>query len=178
MKISRKIAYLIYYSFAYYLPKKQNPIFGKISTQFRTFLARKMLHSLGKKSHIDRKAYFGFNEVYIGDNSGIGSGFELRNSSLKVGDFCMLSRDTLILGGGHNYSDRNTPIGMQGNKGDNGKTSLEIGNDVWIGFNVMILSGCKHIGNGAIIGAGSVVTNDVPDYAIVGGNPAKIIKYR
>ena len=42
----------------------------------------------------------------------------------------------------------------------------------------MILPGCKHIGKGVIIGAGSVVTKDVPDYAIVGGNPAKVIRIR
>lgn len=50
-------------------------------------------------------------------------------------------------------------------------------NDVWIGKNVIIKSGVR-VGNGAIIGAGSVVTKDVPDYAIVGGVPAKLIRYR
>ena len=52
-----------------------------------------------------------------------------------------------------------------------------IGNDVWIGTRSIILPGVK-IGNGVIIGAGAVVTKDVPPYAIVGGNPAKIIKFR
>jgi len=52
-----------------------------------------------------------------------------------------------------------------------------IGNDVWIGTSSIILDGVK-IGNGAVIAAGSVVTKDVPDYAIVGGVPARIIKYR
>lgn len=52
-----------------------------------------------------------------------------------------------------------------------------IGNDVWIGSNVLILGG-RIIGDGAIVAAGSVVTKDVPDYAIVGGIPAKIIRYR
>lgn len=52
-----------------------------------------------------------------------------------------------------------------------------IGNDVWVGRNAIIIAGVK-IGNGAIIGAGAVVTKDVPDYAVVAGNPAKIIKYR
>ena len=52
-----------------------------------------------------------------------------------------------------------------------------IGSDVWIGCNAMILGGV-HIGNGAIIGACSVVAKDVPPYAIVVGNPARIVKYR
>lgn len=52
-----------------------------------------------------------------------------------------------------------------------------IGHDVWIGRKAIIMPGVK-VGNGAIVGAGAVVTKDVPDYAIVAGVPAKIIKYR
>ena len=54
---------------------------------------------------------------------------------------------------------------------------VEIGNDVWIGFGAVIMDGVK-IGHGAIVGAGAVVTNDVPPYAIVGGVPARLIRYR
>jgi acetyltransferase-like isoleucine patch superfamily enzyme len=57
------------------------------------------------------------------------------------------------------------------------KGIIEIGNDVWIGTSAIILSGVK-IGHGAVVAAGSIVTKSVPPYAIVGGNPAKIIKYR
>ncbi len=55
---------------------------------------------------------------------------------------------------------------------------LVIEDDVWIGHNAMILPGCKHIGRGAIIGAGSVVSRNVPAYAIVVGNPAKKLRDR
>ncbi len=55
--------------------------------------------------------------------------------------------------------------------------NVVIGNDVWIGANAIILPGVN-IGDGAVIGAGTVVTKDVPPYAIVGGNPARVIKYR
>lgn len=55
---------------------------------------------------------------------------------------------------------------------------LRIGNDVWIGLNVIICPGCRIIGDGAIIAAGSVVTKDVPPFAIVGGNPARLIRKR
>ena len=54
---------------------------------------------------------------------------------------------------------------------------VSIGNDVWIGENAIILGGVK-VGNGAVIAAGAIVTKDVPPYAIVGGVPAKVIKYR
>lgn len=57
------------------------------------------------------------------------------------------------------------------------KGNIIVEDDVWIGQNAIILSGV-HIGQGAVIAAGAVVTKDVPSYAVVGGNPAKVIKYR
>ena len=57
------------------------------------------------------------------------------------------------------------------------KIAILIGNDVWIGDHVILLEGIK-IGDGAIIAAGSVVVKDVPSYAMVGGNPARVIRYR
>ena len=56
-------------------------------------------------------------------------------------------------------------------------SEVVVGNDVWIGMRVIIMPGVK-VGNGVVIGAGAVVTKDVPDYAIVGGVPARIIKFR
>ena len=58
-----------------------------------------------------------------------------------------------------------------------GKGNIVIDDDVWIGYGATIMSGV-HIGQGAVIAAGAIVTNNVPPYAIVGGNPAKLIKYR
>jgi len=58
------------------------------------------------------------------------------------------------------------------------RTKLQIGHDVWLGLNSIILPSVKYIGNGAIIGAGSVVTRNVERYNIVAGNPAKIVGVR
>jgi acetyltransferase-like isoleucine patch superfamily enzyme len=58
------------------------------------------------------------------------------------------------------------------------RSELVIGNDVWVGQNVILLRSVKKIGDGDVIGAGAVVTMDVPDFAVVAGNPAKVIKYR
>lgn len=57
-------------------------------------------------------------------------------------------------------------------------TTLEIGHDAWIGSRAIITVGCERIGIGAVVGAGAVVTKNVPDFAIVAGNPAKLIRYR
>ena len=58
------------------------------------------------------------------------------------------------------------------------RKTLVIGNDVWCGYGVIITNKCTKIGNGAVIAAGSVVTHDVPPYAIVAGNPARVLRYR
>jgi acetyltransferase-like isoleucine patch superfamily enzyme len=55
---------------------------------------------------------------------------------------------------------------------------LLIGDDAWIGANAIVLPGCSRIGRGAVVGAGSVVTRDVPDFAVVAGNPARVIRER
>ena len=57
------------------------------------------------------------------------------------------------------------------------KGAIIVDDDVWIGYGATIMSGV-HIGQGAVVAAGAVVTKDVPPYAIVGGVPAKVIKYR
>ena len=74
----------------------------------------------------------------------------------------------------HSFDNTNATI-WEGKRGYDEPTM--IGSDVWIGFGAIIMGGVK-IGNGAIIAAGAVVTKDVPEYSIVGGNPARIIKNR
>ena len=86
-----------------------------------------------------------------------------------------MGEDVLFQGGGHVFDDVTIPMGQSGNLPP---TPLEIDDDVWIGARAIILPGCKRIGAHSIIGAGAVVTKDVPDYAIVGGNPAKVIRMR
>jgi len=57
-------------------------------------------------------------------------------------------------------------------------TSLEIGHDAWIGADALITPGCSRIGIGAVVGAGALVTKNVPDFAVVAGNPARVLRYR
>lgn len=105
---------------------------------------------------------------------------------VHIGAFCSIADEVVIFGGGEHRTDWVTTFplriafgdplaGMDGHPSSKGET--KIGNDVWIGFRAIILSGLT-IGDGAVIGAGAVVTTDVPPYAIVAGNPAKVVRYR
>jgi acetyltransferase-like isoleucine patch superfamily enzyme len=102
---------------------------------------------------------------------------------ITIGSFCSIARQVSIQEYNHRYN-RLTSYYIFRNVFNEDKTKdmeskggIVIGNDVWIGANATILSGAK-IGHGAIIAANSVVTDDVPDYAIIGGVPGKIIKMR
>jgi virginiamycin A acetyltransferase len=102
---------------------------------------------------------------------------------IKVGSFCSFAENVVIILDGNHYYNRFSTFPFRERLGwdipnnNYGKSIPTIGNDVWIGMNVTIMSGVK-IGDGAIIGAGTVVTKDVPPYAIFCGNPGQIKKYR
>ncbi|TOJ89525.1 Vat family streptogramin A O-acetyltransferase [Vibrio parahaemolyticus] len=115
--------------------------------------------------------------------------FPFIGDKLKIGKFCAIAKDVKFImnGANHNMSGFSTyPFFIFGNgweistpesgelpyKGD-----TVIGNDVWLGYDSTIMPGIT-IGDGAIVASKSVVTQDIPAYSIVGGNPAKILKYR
>ena len=164
-------------------------------------LASRLLFSVAAKkyksvSHFDYgnleryfcESEFGFP---VGKYSyGISQFFRLRINIETIGAFCSFAPNITITGSNHplkyvtthpfiyckdfgRFIDRDN-FALQDKK-KNGKVT--IGNDVWIGQNAVILPSVS-IGNGAIVGAGAIVTKDVPDYAVVGGNPAKVIRYR
>lgn len=101
---------------------------------------------------------------------------------LSIGSFCSIADGVkFITGGNHNFESISTfpflTYYTDKKEIPLSKGEIVIGDDVWIGTNALILSGVK-VGQGAVIAAGSVVTKDIPPYAIVGGVPADIIKYR
>ena len=115
--------------------------------------------------------------------------YEFLGDKLIIGKFCQIASGITIIMNGANHrmnSVTTYPFNIIGNGWEKVTPSLDelpfkgdtvIGNDVWIGQNVTILPGV-HIGDGAIIGANSIVTKDIPAYHIAGGNPSKIIRKR
>lgn len=167
---------MLYYILAQHLPKSTFPIIGKLGRMIRTCLCRRLFASMGENVNIENNAYIGNGQkIKIGNCSGIGSYFCVQNTNLKIGDYVMMGENVLILGGGHRNDCINIPMACQGNIP---ASNLEICDDVWIGSRVVILGKTERIGKGAIIGAGSIVTKSIPDYAVVAGNPAKVIRYR
>lgn len=103
------------------------------------------------------------------------------NEKLSIGRFCSIGSDSqFILSGGHSLNCVSTYPFRTKFLGDGSALCdgpIVIEDDVWIGESAIILSGIT-IGQGAVVGAGAVVTKDIPPYAVVGGVPAEIIKYR
>lgn len=102
----------------------------------------------------------------------------------KIGRYCSFAAGALRFNGNHPMKFRSmhpyfySPAYGYVQEELIPRSELVIGNDVWVGQNAIILPRVKKIGDGAVIGAGAVVTKDVPDFAVVSGNPAKVIKYR
>ncbi|RLZ07471.1 acyltransferase [Acinetobacter sp. 2JN-4] len=113
----------------------------------------------------------GLPTITIGKNFYMNSGCHLLGE-IVIGDDVMIGPKTVIWGRDHGIGK-----GRLVREQEHSVAPIEIGDDVWIAANVTILKGVK-IGKGAVVGAGAVVVKDVPDYAIVVGNPAKVVKYR
>lgn len=113
--------------------------------------------------------------IRMGHRCAVGRGTELiaHRSSIHIGDNVRIAANVFISGTDHRFDDPTRPIVDQGYVFE----PVTLGDDVWVGFGACILPGVT-IGRGSIVAAGAVVTKDVPDYAIVGGVPAKLIGTR
>jgi virginiamycin A acetyltransferase len=162
-------------------PDARHPIAGIIRTGFlRPFITRPTI-IVGDYTYYDDPRgpeHFESNVLYH---------FDFIGDRLIIGRYCSIAADVRFLmnGGNHIIDGCSTyPFPIFGHGWEAAmpeawpmKGDTVIGHDVWIGYGAMIMPGVR-IGNGAIVAAGSVVTRDVPAYAIVGGNPASIIRYR
>jgi len=116
----------------------------------------------------------GVGEVRIGDRSSVGHNSVLvSRERIQIGNDCMLAAFCYVLDVDHEFANPARPIPEQGLR----IKPVVIGNDVWVGAGSFILRGVT-IGDGAVVGANSVVTEDVPPYSVVAGSPARIVTSR
>jgi acetyltransferase-like isoleucine patch superfamily enzyme len=160
-------------------------MFGSIKSYIRFYFFKRRWRSLNPHNKTIPGNIFRIGKVIVGKKT-YGTlnitDFSHLDVKLKIGSYCSISLGVqFLLGGEHQINSISTyPFKVicfgyeyeAGSKGD-----IVVGDDVWIGINAVICSGVK-IGQGAIVAAGSVVTKEVPPYAVVGGNPAKVIRYR
>jgi len=151
---------------------------SKSSIRFRYFNRRDKFGHIGKNSVIHNPSMVaGRENVFIGDNVNI----DWNNTIYAVNAKITIANDTCIAIGftavtGNHRTKPGERIKDRGNANLEGKP-IYIEEEVWIGANVTLLAG-SHIGRGAIIAAGAVVKNNIPPYAIVEGNPCKVIAFR
>jgi maltose O-acetyltransferase len=168
----KNISAAIYYLLAQHLPNSNVPG-GKIFSACRSFLLGRFARRLGREIILESRVYFGSGrDIEIGSRVHINEECWIRNVS--IGDTVMIAPRVMILISGHNTERTDVPMMDQGPR-HYPQTIIE--DDVWIGAQAIILPGVR-IGRGAIIAAGAVVTKDVEPYAVVGGNPARVIKRR
>lgn len=168
--LKRQFFYLIYQVIGKYLPRSYMPYALGVK-EIRYFMLKNIIDYAGKNVLVETGALFS-PFIKIGDNSSIGEYCRIR-ANVVIGNDVMMGPGVQIITENHIFEDMETPMRLQGDVNKN----IFIGNDIWIGTNAIILPGVK-IEDHSIIAAGAIVTKDVPKYAIVGGNPAKIIKYR
>lgn len=163
---------------------KTSSVAGPFKSLVRTILRRLALHgpvTIGTDFRVGRGVViFAPHGLRIGDNVSIGPYTTIQVNG-TIGDYALIGMHVQIAGrDDHKIDEVGVPLRDStwvGNRDASTRDHIEIGRDVWIGGHSTVLSGIR-IGEGAVIGAGSVVTRDVPPYSVVAGNPAKFIRLR
>ena len=169
MRFSKRSMFrLVYEGIAKHLPASES-LCGRFTRRFRAMTAKGFISFCGEHVNIERGASIS-PLMKIGDNSGVGIRC-VCSGDVTIGANVMMAPECIILTRNHAFDRTDIPMCQQGVEEEK---PVVIGNDVWIGCRAIILPGV-HIGNGVIVGAGAVVTKDVPEKCLVAGNPAKII---
>ena len=149
--------------------------------RIRSFICCKMFESCGKNVNVGRKNTFSYKNMVVGNNVFFGSHsiYMSQNAKIIIGDDVLFGPRVMVITGNDRYDVEGKTIyetlSLEKHEDDDEDVIFE--GDNWIGAGSIILKGVR-VGKGSIIGAGSVVTKDVPPYVIVAGNPAKKIKDR
>ncbi len=176
LSIMKKIIWVISTILYYFVGNKLPHTFwpgGLFFSFLRVSLFRGMGCQVGLKCEIEPSIDIGLRpQISIGDYVQINRGVTVR--SAIIGNYVMIAPGVVMLDRYHKFNRVDVPMATQG---ESARASIVIKNDVWIGQNVIIMPGLT-VGQGVIIGAGSVITKDIPDFSVVAGVPGKIIRFR
>jgi maltose O-acetyltransferase len=157
------------------IPTKPSLMHNRFFDAMRLILFKASFKKCGKEIFIrDNVRVFNAKNFSIGNRSGIGLDSKIYcDGEVIVGDNVLTGPDLVIHTAEHKFNSRQEIIKDQGSF----ILPVEICDDVYIGSRVLILPGVK-IGKGAVIGAGAVVTRNIPEYAVAVGVPARVLRYR
>jgi maltose O-acetyltransferase len=167
------VPYLAYYWFARWLPASHAyRTLGRLSSRVRFLLCWFLFDGIGQGCNIEHGVEFGTGRgILLHDRACLGVRAQvLGDGGLEVGPDAMMGPDVTII-----TQDHKAVAGGGFDGYEVGR--VVIGDRAWIGARAVILKGVR-VGKGAIIGAGAVVTKDVPDFAVAGGVPARVLKMR
>lgn len=166
------LGYAFYYLIISHLPHSRFSIaFNKIRVWYLCRVLKIM--EGGEKTYFEHNVFIGGRgKVRFGRSCQINQNAFIEEA--EIGNYVMIAPNVTIISSSHNHDRLDIPMIFQGET--TGKKVI-IGDDVWLGRNVLVMPGVK-IGKGSIVAAGAVVTKDVPEYKIVGGVPARILKDR
>lgn len=171
--MKKKLALFFYYLIGIRFPTQPVPGW-KIGYRWRRKLIQIIADECGSGIIVKQNAYVGSGQgLKIGNNSQLGADSRI-GPCTELGNDVVMGPEVVIMTTAHAFEDPIKPIRRQGALPIQ---PVRVGNDVWIGTRVTIMPGIT-LGDGCIIGAGSVVTRDVPPLAIAAGNPAKVIRQR
>jgi len=132
-----------------------NKLFGK--SDDTTFVNPPLYCDYGSNIEVGRNCFINYNCTF------------LDNAKIKLGDNCLVAPNVSFYTAGHTLHPAARALGYEFGE------EITVGNDVWIGGNSVICPGV-HVGNGVVIGAGSVVTHDIPDNCLAVGNPCRVVR--
>lgn len=176
---SRQVVFLV--------PRAVRAVLRPLSNLIRGMVCRSVIHPLafiGPRVHIGRGCTVGWcrldtmngrGEIHIGAGTIIYNAVEVlvHGGTVRIGRNCLITRASAIITGGHEFRYSDRLIQEQGTFA----RDVQVSDDCWIGYRAIVLGGVT-VGEGAVVGAGAVLTRDVPAYAVVAGVPARLIGRR
>lgn len=141
----------------------------RLGEQVRYEFYRRTLAACGEDVTINFGTILSYPDITVGSHVWLGTYNIIGHAD--IGDYVLTAQGCHIVSGDHPFENPDLPIMLQ--SGPQGRVRL--GPDVWLGAGVIVMA---NIGRGCVVGAGSVVTRDLPDWAVAVGNPARVLRYR